>query len=153
MTGENKNLIAYCGLYCGDCFGYKGKVADLARDLRKELRQEKFDIAVKGIPFKEFEHYKECYDVLGAMVRLRCKSACSGGGGNPFCKVRKCCQKKGIEGCFQCDEFETCEKLDSLKVNHGDAHIRNLRRIKKKGADGFLKGKRDWYVKENGAGE
>jgi hypothetical protein len=39
---ENKNLISYCGLYCGDCYRYKGKIADLARDLRKELRQEKF---------------------------------------------------------------------------------------------------------------
>jgi len=59
------DLIAYCGLYCGDCFGYKGKVADLARDLRKELRQAKFEEAVKGIPFKEFQHYNECYEVLG----------------------------------------------------------------------------------------
>jgi len=28
---EDKNLIAYGGLYCGDCSAYKGKVADLAR--------------------------------------------------------------------------------------------------------------------------
>jgi len=46
MVEENKNLLAYCGLYCGDCFAYKGKIAkgkiaDLARDLRKELRDEK----------------------------------------------------------------------------------------------------------------
>lgn len=146
MTGD-EDLIAYCGLYCGDCFGYKGKVADLARDLRKELRQAKFEEAVKGIPFKEFQHYKECYEVLGAMVRLRCKSACRGGGGNPFCKIRKCCQTKGVEGCWECKEFETCEKLDSLKVNHGDAHIKNLRKIKKQGTDEFLKGKKCWYSK------
>jgi len=123
MTGDG-DLIAYCGLYCGDCFGYKGKVADLARDLRKELRQAKFEEAVKGIPFKEFQHYNECYEVLGAMVRLRCKSACRGGGGNPFCKIRKCCQTKDVEGCWECGDFETCGKLDFLKVNHGDAHKR-----------------------------
>jgi Protein of unknown function (DUF3795) len=141
------NLIAYCGLYCDDCFGYKGKVADLARDLRKELRQAKFEEAVKGIPFKEFQHYNECYEVLGAMVRLRCKSACRGGGGNPFCKIRKCCQKKEVEGCWECGDFETCGKLDFLKVNHGDAHIKNLRKIKKQGIDEFLKGKKCWYSK------
>jgi len=28
-----------------------------------------------------------------------------------------------------------------LKANHGDAHIKNLRIIKKKGIDEFLKGK------------
>jgi len=144
---EDKNLIAYCGLYCGECFSYIGKVADLARDLRKELRQARFDKLAEGIPFKEFRQYKECYEVLGAMVKLRCKSACKGGGGNPFCKIRKCCQKKEIEGCWECDDFETCEKLDFLKVNHGDAHIKNLRIIKKKGIDEFLKGKTYWYSK------
>ena len=144
---EEIDLVAYCGLYCGDCFSYTGKVADLARDLRKELRQTKFDEAVKGIPFKEFQHYKECYEVLGAMVRLRCKSACRGGGGNPFCKIRKCCQKKEVEGCWECNEVETCGKLDSLKVNHGDAHIKNLRIIKKRGIDEFIKGKKYWYSK------
>ena len=143
MDKEDKNLIAYCGLFCGDCFGYKGKIADLARDLRKELRESKFDKLAKGIPFKEFKNYNECYEVLGAMVRLRCKSACRKGGGNPFCKIRKCCQKKNIEGCWECDEFESCEKLDSLKQGHGDAHIKNLMRIKKKGVDEFLKGNKD----------
>ncbi len=141
---KNKDSVAYCGLYCGDCFSYQGKIADLARDLRKELRQAKFDRVVEGIPFKEFKHYKECYEVLGAMVRLRCKNTCRDGGGNPFCKIRKCCQKKGIEGCWQCDEFESCAKLDFLKAGHKDAHIKNLRKIKKQGIDSFLAGKRYW---------
>jgi phytoene dehydrogenase-like protein len=67
---EDRSLIAYCGLYCGDCFSHKEKVADLARDLRK-----------------------------------------------------------------------TCEKLDFLKPGHGDAHMKNLRKIKKKGIGEFLEGK------------
>ncbi len=144
---NNEKLIAYCGLYCGDCFGYKGKIAELAKDLRKELRQEKFEIMIKGIPFKALKNYKECYDVLGILVRLRCTNACRAGGGNPFCKIRKCCQKKGIEGCWECDEFETCEKLDFLKPNHGDAHLKNLQKIKKKGIGEFLEGKKYWYNK------
>ena len=32
---SNENLIAYCGLYFGDCFNHKGEIADLARNLRK----------------------------------------------------------------------------------------------------------------------
>ena len=145
MNKKKKKLIAFCGLYCGDCFAYKGKIADLARDLRKELRQEKFDIIVKGIPFKAFKNYKECYEVLGALVRLRCKNTCRGGGGNPFCKIRKCCQKKNIDGCWECNEFETCKKLDFLKANHGNAHMKNLRKLTKKGTREFLKGKKYWY--------
>jgi len=95
---EDKKLIAYCGLYCGDCVNYKGEIADLARDLRKKLRQEKFDRVSKGLSkyFKEFKDYEKCYATLGAMVRLRCSRVCRDGGGPPFCKIRKCCEKKNI---------------------------------------------------------
>ena len=34
----DRNIIAYCGLHCGDCFAHKGKIADLARDLRKPAK-------------------------------------------------------------------------------------------------------------------
>lgn len=140
MAENGENQIAYCGLYCGDCFSYKGRIPDLAKDLRKELRQEKFDRVAEGIPFKEFKHYKECYEVLGALLRLRCKNGCRGGGGNPFCSIRQCCQKKAISGCWECDEFETCAKLNFLKAAHGDAHIKNLRKLKKEGPASFLQG-------------
>jgi len=61
---------------------------------------------------KEFASYAECYKVLGAMVKFRCKKGCRNGGGNPFCVIRKCAQKKSIEGCWECGEFEKCTKLD-----------------------------------------
>lgn len=145
---ENKDLISYCGLYCGDCVGYQGKVADLSRDLRKELRQAKFDKTAEYLStiscFDIFKKYGDCYEVLGALVKFRCRKTCKGGGGPPFCKMRKCCQKKGIDGCWQCDEFETCEKLDFLKPVHGDAHIKNLRILRKKGVDAFVGGKTYW---------
>lgn len=143
---EEKDLIAYCGLYCGECIKHKGEIADLARDLRKKLREAKFDRVSRGLSkyFKEFNKYQECYEVLGAMVRLRCKKTCKDGGGPPFCKIRKCCQKKGYEGCWECEEFETCKKLEFLEPIHGDAHIKNLRKIKKQGIDKFLEGKKYW---------
>ena len=146
---DTKDLVAYCGLYCGDCFGYKGKIADLARDLRKELRQAKFNQIAQAMSetpfFAVYKDYPQCYEVLGAMVKFRCKRTCRGGGGPPFCHIRTCCQKKGIDGCWQCDEFETCEKLDFLKPSHVDAHLKNLRTLKKAGVDSFLEGKKLWY--------
>ena len=143
---EGKDLIAFCGLYCGDCLMYKDEIADLARDLRKKLRQAKFDRIARGLSkyFKDFKNYDQCYKVLGAMVRLRCKRTCHNGGGPPSCKIRNCCRKKRIKGCWECEEFETCKKLDFLKPIHTDAHIKNLRKIKKQGMDEFLKGKRYW---------
>ncbi len=49
MNNDNENLIAYCGLYCGDCFAHKGRIMDLAKDLRKELRQVKFERHMKNL--------------------------------------------------------------------------------------------------------
>ncbi|NMC59372.1 MAG: DUF3795 domain-containing protein [Candidatus Methanofastidiosa archaeon] len=145
---EKEKLIAYCGLYCGDCHGYKGKVADLARDLRKELRESKYknfaDYVGQTSFGKSFQDYDRCYEVLGAMVKFRCKKGCKDGGGNPFCKIRKCCEKKSFSGCWECGEFENCEKLKFLEGVHGNAHLKNIRIIKKKGTKEFIKGKRYW---------
>ncbi len=146
---KEEALIAYCGLYCGDCLGYQGKVADLARDLRKELQKHRFEKTAEGlskIPFFEvFKDYPQCYEVLGGLVKLRCKKTCRGKGGPPFCTIRECAQAKGLTGCWECDELQGCEKLDMLKKNHGDAHIKNLRKIKRNGPAEFIKGKRLWY--------
>ncbi len=144
MSKENKNLTGYCGLYCGDCFSYPGTIADMARDIRKELRKTKFDTIAKVVPFKEFKYYKECYECLGAMVRLRCNKACRDGGGPPVCKIRACCQKNGYKGCWECDEFDGCKKMQFLEVVHKDAHIKNLNKIKRVGVEEWLKGKRFW---------
>jgi hypothetical protein len=148
---KDEKLIAYCGLYCVDCHGLSGKIPDLARDLRKELRASRYDKFAGFISTfsfgKDFKEYDECYRVLGSMVKFRCRKGCRNGGGSPFCKIRICAQKKGIEGCWLCDEFEGCKKLEFLVSVHGDAHIKNLRAIKRKGKDGFLKGKRLWYSK------
>ena len=83
---KDENFVAYCGLYCDDCFNRKGKIADLARDLRKKLREAKFKKAAQGLSkyFKEFQNYELCYEVLGAMVKLRCKRICKDGGGLPI---------------------------------------------------------------------
>ncbi len=149
MTKKDTNLIAYCGLYCGDCHGFNGRIPDLARDLREELRKakyEKFAAFASGFSFgKDFKNYEECYKVLGAMVGFRCKKGCRNGGGNPFCKIRKCAQKKGLEGCWLCETFENCKNLDFLVPVHGDAQKKNLRNIKKNGKDAFVEGETLWY--------
>ena len=148
----DEKLIAYCGLYCPDCHGHNGRIPDLARDLRKELRQshyDKFAGFISTYSFgKDFENYEECYKVLGAMVKFRCKRGCKSGGGSPFCKIRKCAEKKGYDGCWECESFETCKELEFLNNVHGDAHIKNLKKIKKVGKKEFANGKTLWYNKK-----
>ena len=151
MTRTSQKLVAYCGLYCGDCSSHRGVVADLARDLRKELRSSRFDKTAEVLSelsfFPGLRHYDECYAALGDMVKLRCKRGCRDGGGNPYCKIRKCCERKSYIGCWDCDDFEVCEKLAELEPAHGAAVIRNIRRIRRRGLKSFLEGKRDWYVR------
>jgi len=148
MAKAGKELVSYCGLYCGDCHGYKQTVADMARDLRKELRDSKYkkfaDSMAENNFGKTFKGYDTCYEVLGAMVKFRCHKGCRNGGGPPFCKIRKCNEKNGTHGCWECSDFETCEKLDFLKAVHDDGHIKNLRILRNKGIDTFIAGKRNW---------
>jgi len=133
---EDENLVAYCGLYCGDCYNYTGFIADLTRDLRKELRRNKFKEAAEVMPFKEFDNYQECYECLGAMVKLRCKG-CRDGSRSKFCKIAKYAQKREYQGCWECDEFQTCQKFDFLKPIHKEVNIKILQKIKRQGMDGF----------------
>jgi hypothetical protein len=153
MPSEKDNLkgVAFCGIYCDNCFLHAGKIADLARDLRKELRAAKFDKSAEALSevpfFKVFKGYPACYEVLGALVKVRCKRTCRGGGGPPHCKIRICCRNKGIDGCWQCQDFQKCEKLEVLCKGHGDAHIKNLNTLRRKGVSAFISGKPLWYSK------
>lgn len=145
---DEEKLIGYCGLYCGDCSGYKGTIANLAADLKRELDRERFAElagALSRIPvFKAFRHYRQCCQVLEILPKLRCGKTCRGNGGPPLCEIRECSRDKGFDGCWQCDGFKTCTRLDFLKGGHGDAHIRNLGRIRRNGTAAFVKGKRFW---------
>ena len=143
-SAVDKNLVTFCGLYCGDCPGYTGVLADTARDLRKTLRHTRFDIFAREFPTKQFKHYAECYECLGAMMKMRCRQKCRDRGSNAKCKIRRCCLKRGYEGCWECAEFEDCENLAWLTTVHKDAHIKNLRIIAKEGIGALVEGRRSW---------
>ncbi len=151
VMNDGERLIGYCGLYCGDCSGYKGTIANLARDLHKELKQERFaDLAkaLSKIPFfKAFENFPQCCKVLETLPKLRCTKTCRRDGGPPFCEIRMCSRDKKLNGCWQCATFKTCAKLDFLRAGHGDAHLRNLNKIKRAGTAAFIRGRRYWRTK------
>jgi hypothetical protein len=57
---EDKNLTAYCGLYCGDCIRFKCRASDLSALLLDELERSHFQeySKVKRYHAKELEHYE-----------------------------------------------------------------------------------------------
>ena len=142
-------LVSYCGLYCPDCPLYLGKISDIARKLRRELRRVEYDRFAKYISKlpagKQFENFKECYDGLGAIMKFRCEKGCRQSGGTENCQIRECCQDQNLEGCWQCSQYEHCAKLDALNSLHQNAHRRNLKIIQEKGVNEFSKGNKHWY--------
>jgi hypothetical protein len=140
----DRNLVAFCGLYCGDCPAYTRAIADRARELRAVLRQTRFDTFARKIPTEQFQHYVECYECLVAMTKMRCRQICRDRSSRTKCKIRKCCLKRGYEGCWECAEFEDCENLAWLTTVHKDAHIKNMRIIAKEGIAALVEGRRSW---------
>jgi len=145
MSKQQIELTGYCGLYCGDCIRYRSRAADLARELLNELQDTEFDkyaelksSSVKQFDAKkQFQHYKECCEVLEAIANLQCNTPCRVGGGcSAFsCDILECCQGKGFEGCWQCGEFESCGTFEPLESVHGVAPKQNLKKIKEMGLD------------------
>ena len=121
-------LMAYCGIDCSKCFGYTKTVSEAAKQLRRTMRAEKLKRVWPSMPFLgDYDVFKKDLDALAG---LRCKG-CLDGGGNPFCKIRKCCVERYYRTCGQCGDFEACEKLAFLEPGHKDEHLKNLRKIHK----------------------
>ena len=148
MSKQEIELTAYCGLYCGDCIRYRSKAADLGRDLLGELQNEDWGKYAEISSDKAFKNYEHCHEVLDAIVRRKCDDACrpSGGCSAFSCKIVDCCQKRGFEGCWQCDEFENCREFELLKPLHGDKPVLNLRKIRELGLEKWAEHRYKCYV-------
>jgi hypothetical protein len=144
-----KSLTAYCGLYCGDCIRYKSKASDLANELLIEIEKTHLTeyAEVKKHHTKEFSNFGSMVSLLEALKNIKCETPCrmggDGCGGN--CKIIACVKAKSFEGCWECNVFESCEKLDFLKPFHGDSIINNLKTIKAHGIDTWAKFREKCY--------
>jgi hypothetical protein len=140
---DDSDLVSYCGLFCPDCPLFKGKVSDIAKDLRKELRRVEYDAFAKYISNfpsgKYFKKFNIFYSVLGSLVKYRCENSCKLGGGSKDCEIRQCNLKKKFKGCWECSEYKFCNKLDALNSLHGNKHRKNLKRICENGISEMLK--------------
>jgi len=147
---NNKKLLAYCGLYCGDCAGYSGEIANTAKKFKKVLEKYKFDRTAKSLFSKELKDYDKFCEMLGFITGLKCPQTCrEREDSSTSCKIRKCCKDKGFYACYECDDFKTCNILKSLEGLHQDSCVKNLEAIKKMGLETWIiKGKRLWFGTE-----
>ncbi|MBN2289361.1 MAG: DUF3795 domain-containing protein [Candidatus Glassbacteria bacterium] len=150
MAGrQEESMIAYCGLYCGDCPIFGSGMAGLAKELLVKLEESHLERWGPGLSeltdeFKAFANYRQGLDFLNALDLLRCERTCRQGGGGGDCRIRACCREKGFEGCWLCAEMESCEKLDWLTPVNRGAHLKNLTVIREQGKEEFLEGEKAW---------
>jgi hypothetical protein len=145
MTEEGLGLVAFCGLYCGDCAGYSGDIAEGAKAMIEVLERYKFDRTAPQLFADELGDYGEWFEKLQFMAGLKCDAVCKQRDGS--CEIAKCCLDKGYFACHECGSFEDCEVLKKHEGLHGDSHIRNLRAMCDIGPEAWIaSGKRLWFA-------
>jgi hypothetical protein len=136
MTGK-KELVAYCGIYCGDCLGYTAVTADAAEAFAAVLDRYQFERTAAWIFPEELAEFDRFRKDLAFMIGLRCPGRCRKAAGEAVPEgrvVRSCCVERGFYACFESDELETCAKLRDLHGSlHLDACLRNMRAMREKG--------------------
>lgn len=134
MREDPKNLVGYCGLYCGACGIYQGRIRQAVENLHKIISTYGFDKFASELAKWEpaFQHYAEFENVMDGFVKLfgECPG-CVKGGGPPDCAIRECSRQKAYATCAECAEVGTCEKIQ----RYGPKALERLHKIKEMGAD------------------
>jgi len=151
---NNSQLTSYCGLYCKDCIPSKPALYNLAAGLEAILAELKFDkyaeLKAGQTYWSEsnaiFKDYHGFIGVLQAIRGLECKSICREGGGwkGEHCMVRNCAVKKGLAGCWDCNEYKTCRHLEPLLKFHPNLAY-HLDLIRSEGIDKWTAKRRGHY--------
>jgi hypothetical protein len=106
------DILAPCGLNCRKCLAYsEGEIRTHSIDLQKLLGSfdryaERFSLFLPV--FKNYPFFKE---LLAYFTQADCNGCRKGACKYPNCGVIACYQQKGVDFCFQCDEFP-CEKTN-----------------------------------------
>jgi hypothetical protein len=149
---DNEDLMTYCGGYCGECALFSGftalretasvlsELVDI-HGLQNWIPQAWLPEAENKFDFTEFR--KGLAFFSNAESFLVCRKCCKEGGGFHECLMRKCCQERGIDICFDCGDFP-CNKVEwhPRMIKRADAYKKLgkdkwLRQEEKKANKGF----------------
>lgn len=117
---DNKNLSTYCGGYCGECalfpeFTALRESAALLSELigihglQNWIPRAWLPEAENRFDFAEFRKGLDFFSDPDSW--FICRKCCKDGGGLPECLMRKCCQERGLDICFDCADFP-CSKVE-----------------------------------------
>ena len=104
--GKIVEILAPCGLDCSRCVRFAGgKVANLSTSLGAALTGFDRMAAMAADRVPAFKDYKAFLEVLKVFKQADCKGCRAGGCQAPFCSAGNCFREKGVDFCFQCDEY------------------------------------------------
>mgnify|MGYP006303762563 CR=1 FL=1 len=157
MKDKVDDLIAFCGYYCADCMLFNSRIAKLAEQLGDEIDRSGFDryFAVKSAcadpliedveSFNDYQVFKKMLDVL---VRQTCHTPCRSGGDGcgEECPIKRCVLERGLQGCWECGDYESCDKTDFVVPFWGDILRQNIELIKTHGLETWLEYRPAGYI-------
>jgi len=111
------NQLTPCGLDCGRCADFKGgEIRELSTKMIELLGNYTRVAQMKAATKPEFEHYDEFLAILNSFSQ----ASCSGCRLEESVRLMSCpidcplkdCSAKGVNFCFQCQEYP-CENLSN----------------------------------------
>jgi hypothetical protein len=119
-----RQLVAYCGIYCGLC-ERRGRIPERAASLLEAMR--------KG----EYQTKAETWETLEEIAHPAPDMCCrTGKCGDPSCAIRKCVQAKGLEVCPQCEQYP-CERVRLFGTSE-PLLLADGQRIRERGLDSWI---------------
>jgi hypothetical protein len=117
---DSEDLMTYCGGYCGQCALFPGfaalrEAAALTAELidvhglQNWIPQAWLPEAENKFDFAEFRKGLAFFSDPESF--FICRKCCQDGGGFSGCTMRKCCQERGLDVCFDCGDFP-CNKME-----------------------------------------
>ena len=94
-----------------------------------------------GQYFDMFKDMPLFMKILDGIIKLQCKATCTEAGGCSLagrthdCHALECVKSNGYDGCWQCEKFESCDKLNFVKKHYGYVIEENLKIAKEKGIE------------------
>ena len=140
---EAKKLVGYCGIYCGSCGMFRGRIyAKLAQEFLEVIIAAGYpdELTINpnsDKPDFDFNEFLKGLEYLskensGAYCQEPCKQ---GGGVN--CEFRSCVKGKGLDICYECKDFP-CEYFLRTFKNSAEKQ-QDYERFKKLGFDGWIR--------------
>jgi len=137
LSEKFKRYVGYCGDYCPTCDWHTGKIKESAKNLLEILdKNPELKFIAENYGICDYGQLRKGLEWLSTQVYCR-GGNCRAGDGWTDCPIRKCCTKKGVDFCFQCEEFP-CKTLREHEL-FGEKYIRRLEEIRNEGLENWIK--------------